>query len=160
MLGSCYNPAWDSGLDGSRSAAAQSHSSIYEDIVLICAELGGKIVSVVPGRIGKLVPISTPENKWKWAAEGFREIAALAREKNVRIGLEPFNRFEIYFLNQTDQALALADEVGYGCGIAFDPFYIALEEKDFFSAISCGSRLVDFHVTDTNRLAARDRSFD
>jgi sugar phosphate isomerase/epimerase len=127
----------------------------------MCAELGGKIVTVVPGRIGKLVPTSTPEKEWKWAVECLREVAAFAREKNVRVGLEPLNRFATYFLNRADQALALADEVGYGCGIAFDPFHIALEEKDLFSAIrSCGSRIVDFHVADSNRLAAGDGSFD
>jgi len=127
----------------------------------MCAELGGKIVTVVPGRVGKIVPTSTPENEWKWVVEGLREVAALAQEKNVRIGLEPLNRFETYFLNRTDQALALADEVGYGCGIAFDPFHIALEEKDLFAAIRlCGSRIIDFHVADNNRLAAGHGSFD
>jgi D-psicose/D-tagatose/L-ribulose 3-epimerase len=132
-----------------------------KDVVLMCAELGGKIVTVVPGRVGKLVPTSTPEHEWKWAVEGLHEVAALAKEKNIRIGLEPLNRYETYFLNRTDQALALADEVGYGCGIAFDPFHITLEEKDLFSAIrSCGSRIVDFHVADSNRLAAGDGSFD
>jgi D-psicose/D-tagatose/L-ribulose 3-epimerase len=132
-----------------------------KDVVLMCAELGGKIVTVVPGRVGKLVPTSTPENEWKWAVEGLREVAALAREKNIRIGLEPLNRFATFFLNRTEQALALADEVGYGCGIAFDPFHIAFEEKDLFSAIrSCGSRIVDFHVADSNRFAAGDGSFD
>jgi D-psicose/D-tagatose/L-ribulose 3-epimerase len=73
-----------------------------KDVVLMCAELGGKIVTVVPGRVGKLVPTSTPENEWKWAVEGLREVAALAREKNIKIGLEPLNRFENYFLNRTD----------------------------------------------------------
>jgi D-psicose/D-tagatose/L-ribulose 3-epimerase len=132
-----------------------------KDVVLMCAELGGEIVTVVPGRVGKLVPTSTPENEWKWVVEGLREVAALAKEKNLKIGIEPLNRFETYFLNRTNQALALADEVGYGCGIAFDPFHIALEEKDLFSAIrSCGSRIVDFHVADSNRLAAGDGSFD
>jgi D-psicose/D-tagatose/L-ribulose 3-epimerase len=64
-------------------------------------------------------------------------------------------------LNRTDQALALADEVGFDCGIAFDPFHLALQEKDIFAAIrACGSRIVDFHVSDNNRLASGDGSFD
>jgi len=132
-----------------------------KDVVLMCAELGGEIVTIVPGRVGKLVPTSTPEREWKWAVEGLREVAALAREKNIKVGLEPLNRFETYFLNRTDQALALADQVGHGCGIAFDPFHIALEERDLLLAIrSCGSRIVDFHVADNNRLAAGHGSFD
>ena len=132
-----------------------------KDVVLMCAELGGQIVTVVPARVGKIVPTSTPENEWKWVVEGLREVAAFAQEKNVKIGLEPLNRFETYFLNRTNQALVLADEVGYGCGITFDVFHLALEEKDMFAAMrACGSRIVDIHIADNNRLAAGDGSFD
>lgn len=65
--------------------------------------------------------------------------------------MEPLNRYETYFLNRTDQALALADEVGYDCGIAFDPFHLALEE---------GLSDCRLHVADNNRQAAEDGSFD
>ena len=132
-----------------------------KDVVSMSAGLGGRIVTVVPGRVGKTAPTSTPENEWGWVVEGLREVAAFAQEQNIKIGLEPLNRFETHFLNRTDQALALADEVGFGCGITFDPFHLALEEKDMFAAMrACGSRIVDFHVSDNNRLAAGDGSFD
>ncbi|KAJ4252925.1 hypothetical protein NW762_010831 [Fusarium torreyae] len=130
-------------------------------VVNMSAELGGQIITVVPGTVGTIVPSSTPENEWRWAVEGLREIAAFAQEKGIKVGLEPLNRFETYFLNRTNQALALADEVGFGVGIAFDPFHLALEEKDLLSAIrACDSRIVDFHVGDNNRLAPGDGSFD
>ncbi|KAK5120580.1 hypothetical protein LTR85_006236 [Meristemomyces frigidus] len=132
-----------------------------KDVVSMCAELGGSIVTVVPGRVGKIIPTSPPEVEWQWAVEGLREVAALAKAKNVRLGLEPLNRFETCFLNTTAQALALVDEVGLDCGIAFDPFHLALEERDLYAAMrACGSRIVDFHVADNNRLAAGDGSFD
>ncbi|KAM0555891.1 hypothetical protein ACHAPJ_006293 [Fusarium lateritium] len=130
-------------------------------VVNMSAELGGQIITVVPGNVGTIVPSSTPENEWQWAVEGLREVAAFAQEKGIKVGLEPLNRFETYFLNRTNQALALADEVGYGVGIAFDPFHLALEEKDLLAAIrACDSRIVDFHVGDNNRLAPGDGSFD
>ncbi|KAK7409594.1 hypothetical protein QQX98_008189 [Neonectria punicea] len=132
-----------------------------KDVVDMSAQLGGQIVTIVPGRVGKIVPKSTPENEWKWAVEGLREIASFAKDRGIRVGLEPLNRFETYFLNRSDQALALADEVGFDCGITFDPFHLALEEKDMIAAIrACGSRIVDFHVADHNRLAAGDGAFD
>ncbi|KAF4968631.1 hypothetical protein FSARC_4006 [Fusarium sarcochroum] len=130
-------------------------------VVNMSAELGGQITTVVPGNVGTIVPSSTPENEWQWAVGGLREIAAFAQQKGIKVGLEPLNRFETYFLNRTNQALALADEVGYGVGIAFDPFHLALEEKDLLTAIrACDSRIVDFHVGDNNRLAPGDGSFD
>ena len=132
-----------------------------KDTISMCAQLGGKIVTVVPARIGKLSPTSSPENEWRWAVEGLREVASFASELKIQIGIEPLNRFETYFVNRTDQALALADEVGFGCGIAFDPFHLALEEADLYAAIrACGSRIVDFHVADNNRRAAGNGSFD
>jgi sugar phosphate isomerase/epimerase len=130
-------------------------------VVNMSFELGGEIVTVVPGNVGTVVAESTPENEWKWAVEGLREVAAFAQEKGIKVGLEPLNRFETHFLNRTNQALALADEVGYGVGIAFDPFHLAIEEKDLLAALrACGSRIVDFHVGDNNRLAPGDGSFD
>ncbi|KAK7424584.1 hypothetical protein QQZ08_008594 [Neonectria magnoliae] len=132
-----------------------------KDVVDMSAQLGGQIVTIVPGRVGKIVPTSTPENEWKWAVEGLREIASFAKDRGIRVGLEPLNRFETYFLNRSDQALALADEVGFDCGVAFDPFHLALEETDMIAAIrACGPRIVNFHVADHNRLAAGDGAFD
>ncbi|KAH7240847.1 xylose isomerase-like protein [Fusarium redolens] len=132
-----------------------------KQVVNMSAELGGQITTIVPGTVGTIIPSSTPENEWKWAVEGLREVAAFAQEKGIKIGLEPLNRFETYFLNRSNQALALADEVGYGVGVAFDPFHLALEEKDLIAAIhACKSRIIDFHVGDNNRLAPGDGSLD
>lgn len=130
-------------------------------VVLMSSELGGQIVTIVPGRVGKTISQSSPQNEWQWAVEGLREVAAFAQEHNLKVGLEPLNRFETCFLNRTDQAIALANKVGFGCGIAFDPFHLALEERDMYAAMrACGSKIVDVHVADNNRLAAGDGSFD
>jgi sugar phosphate isomerase/epimerase len=111
-----------------------------------------------------LVPTASPPEEWSWVVEGLREIALFTttNHPHIRLGIEPLNRFETYFLNRIDQALALIDQVGYDCyGIAFDPFHLALEEKDMLSAIrKCASRITDFHVADHNRLAAGDGRFD
>lgn len=130
------------------------------DVIALSASLGGQIVTVVPGSVGKLVSTSAPEDEWKWAVEGLREVAAFAKEKGIKVGIEPLNRFETYFINRSDQALALADEVGYDVGIAFDPFHLALEEGDLLGAIlRCKGRIIDFHAADNNRLAPGDGSF-
>ncbi|PTB34967.1 hypothetical protein M441DRAFT_454462 [Trichoderma asperellum CBS 433.97] len=120
-----------------------------KDVVSMAAELGGTIVTVVPARVGKLFPSSSLENEWKWAVEGLREVAVLAKEKNIRVGIEPLNRFETYFLNRVDQTLALADAVGHDC------------EKDLYEALQKAKhRIVDFHAANHNRLAAGDGNFN
>ena len=53
----------------------------------------------------------------------------------MRIGLEPLNRFETYFLNRADQAVALAKDVGGNCGVTLDIFHMNIEEADWAQAI-------------------------
>lgn len=135
-----------------------------KDVSSLSSALGGEIVTIVPALVGKLVPTASPEEEWAWVIEALREIALFTSTSHphIKLGIEPLNRFETYFLNRTDQALALIDQVGADCyGIAFDPFHLALEEKDMLSAIrKCASRITDFHAADHNRLAAGDGRFD
>lgn len=141
----------------------QATVQYMKDVVALSAALGGEITTIVPGRVGKTAADAgaSAEDEWKWVVAGLREVAAFAQKKKIRIGVEPLNRFETHFLNRVDQALVLADAVGFGCGVAFDPFHLALEERDMLAAMrACGSRIVDFHVADNNRRAAGDGSFD
>lgn len=139
----------------------QETVAYMKDVVEMCAQLGGEIVTVVPGRVGKTVPEASPEEEWSWVVESLREVAAFAEQNRIKVALEPLNRFETHFLNRADQALALADAVGYGCGIAFDTFHMALEESDMYAAMRrCGARIFDFHTGDNNRFAAGEGSLD
>ena len=79
----------------------------------------------------------------------------------MRIGLEPLNRFETYFINRADQALALAEDVGGNCGVCLDIFHMNIEEADWAEAIrSAGDKLVDFHVADNNRMPCGQGALD
>ncbi|HVF88083.1 MAG TPA: sugar phosphate isomerase/epimerase family protein [Pyrinomonadaceae bacterium] len=126
-----------------------------KDTIKMINELDGKIFCVVPSTVGKVKPMRSPSEEWAWLVEGLQEVADFALENNVRIGIEPLNRFETYLINRHDQALALADEVGRNVGVVLDAFHINIEEVDPFAAIrATGDRLVDFHVADNNRKPA------
>ena len=63
-------------------------------------------------------------------------------------------QLETYFLNRSDQALALAEATGPECGVCLDTFHLNIEEADPYQAIlNTGERLYNFHVSDTNRFA-------
>jgi D-psicose/D-tagatose/L-ribulose 3-epimerase len=125
-----------------------------KDCLSLVASLGGSILTIVPSTVGKVVPMASPEEEWEWAVNGLKECQAHAEEVGVRIGVEPLNRFETYFLNRHDQALALAKEVGPDCGVCIDVFHMNIEEQDMYQAIrNCKGRLADFHVADNNRMA-------
>ncbi|USG61048.1 sugar phosphate isomerase/epimerase [Sneathiella marina] len=122
-------------------------------VATMAHELGGRELTVVPATVGKVTPDGTPEEEWQWVINGLKEIYELTESYGIKIGLEPLNRFETYFLNRADQAVALAKEVGPNCGVCLDAFHLNIEEEDFHAAIrSAGDMLVDFHVADNNRM--------
>lgn len=124
--------------------------------------LDGKILSLVPGTVGKITPDADPETEWGWVVEGVRDIAEYAAARGIRTGIEPLNRFEAYLINRCDQALELADAAGVeGVGVVLDIFHMHMEESDPLEAIrQAGDRIVDFHVADNNRMPAGLGSID
>ncbi len=135
---------------------AQRATSVQyvKDVITMVKELDGHMVSVVPSTVGKIIPDGRPEEEWNWAVESMKECYEFAEKAGVLIGIEPINRFETYFVNRGDQALALAEAVGPNCGVCLDIFHMNLEEANYYEAIRrAKDRLVGFHVADNNRFA-------
>ena len=125
-----------------------------KDCLTMIKELNGEILTIVPGTVGKVNSDATPEEEWKNAVDGMKEIDAWSKKEGVRICIEPINRFETYFVSRANQALALAEATSPECGVCLDAFHINLEEVDPYESIrKVGKRLYDFHVADTNRFA-------
>ena len=125
-----------------------------KDVIQMVHRLEGDMVSVAPATVGKIVPEGKPEDEWSLAVEGLQEIYEYSENLGISIGIEPINRFETYFINRSDQALALAKEVGPNCGVCLDTFHMNIEEINIVdSIINSKDRLVGFHVADNNRLS-------
>ncbi len=132
-----------------------------KDCLSLVASMGGKILTVVPSTVGKVTPMASPEEEWAWCVAGLKECQAHAEQEGVRIGVEPLNRFETYFINRADQAAAMARDVGGTCGVALDIFHMNIEEADWAQAIrDTGDLLVDFHVADNNRMPPGQGAID
>ncbi len=138
-----------------RDEGERANSIQYvKDCIAMVKELDGHEMSVVPGTVGKVDPDSTPENEWRWAVESMREVYEHSQAAGVLLAIEPINRFETYFINRGDQALSLAEATGPDCGVCLDAFHMNMEDDDLLGSIrKAGSRLVDFHVADSNRMA-------
>ena len=125
-----------------------------KDCIDFVKALDGRIVTVVPGEVGRIKSADgvDPDEEWKWGVAGMQECAKYAKERKITLGIEPLNRFETNFINNHKQALALANAAGDGVGVCLDAFHINIEEEDIYEAIkACKGRLTDFHVADTNR---------
>lgn len=65
-----------------------------------------------------------------------RRAAAYAASKNIKLSVEPLNRFECYVLNTNDDAAALVESVNAGnYGLLYDTFHSNIEEKDPVAAL-------------------------
>ena len=142
---------------GQRAATVQ----YMKDVLTMINELDGEIITLVPVTVGKIAPDGTPEEEWQWLIESVGECYEFAKKKNVRVGIEPLNRFETYLLNRTDQAIALAEAIAPDCGVCLDAFHLNIEDADMYASIrKAGKRLVDFHLADNNRMAPGQGALD
>jgi D-psicose/D-tagatose/L-ribulose 3-epimerase len=142
-------------------AVRTSTIAYMKDCIRLAKDLGGKMLCIVPSTVGKVKPLASAAEEWKWAIEGLKEVASFASDQGIMPGVEPLNRFETYLINRHDQALLLADEVGNGLKVVLDCFHINIEEADPMQAIlNVGNRLLDFHIADNNRKPAGQGNYD
>jgi len=88
-----------------------------------------------------------------WLVEALRECCNTARPHNVRLALEPINRYETTLINNAAEGLALIGRVGAdNFGLLLDTFHMNIEEANIEAGIrACGRRIFHFHVADSNR---------
>ncbi len=103
-------------------------------------------VGFLPGRR------RTPE-EWKRAVAGFQQLGPVLDECSVDLCIEPLNRFETYFLNTTQDAIALCSEVSHQrLGILWDTFHANIEEKRLAdSLLLAGPYLKHVHTCENDR---------
>ncbi len=102
---------------------------------------------------GVVQPGVTFDQAWTWMADALHEVAEAAAPRNVRLCLEPLNRYETDLVHTVDEGLALLEQVGAdNVGLLLDTFHMNIEEVSFAQAIhEAGTRLFHFHVADSNR---------
>lgn len=113
--------------------------------------LGGPLYSAV-GRQWQQTPEMRKEDLAR-TAKNLRVAADYAASKDVKLALEPLNRFETSFINLMEQALELVDLVGSpACGVMIDTFHANVEEKHLGKAIElAGDRLFHVHANENDR---------
>jgi len=94
------------------------------------------------------------DDEWKWAVEGYQEIAGYAeRTSNLILGIEPVNRFESHFINTAADAVRFIRDVGSpNVKVHLDTFHMIREEDDIARAvIETGEDLGYVHACENQR---------
>jgi D-psicose/D-tagatose/L-ribulose 3-epimerase len=92
---------------------------------------------------------------WEWSVSCMREAASYAKETgDLRICVEPVNRFETHFLNTAADGVQYCKDVGTGnIGVHLDTFHMIREETSYKEAVyTCGKEYLGYiHVCENTR---------
>jgi sugar phosphate isomerase/epimerase len=125
------------------------------DLLRLADDLGARGVVSVPVRPPHAFPEMADRDRelFDLAAGEFRRWAAALPAGRSAVFLEPLNRYEAFFLNRVEQAVALAERIGHPRVAALaDLFHMNIEEADLGKPLrAAGSRLGHVHVADNNR---------
>ena len=120
-------------------------------VIDLAAHLGSMInIGRLRGRLDFLGNVNDP---WHLALEYLRPIFDYAAEKNVRIALEPINRYETDFIHTSDEGVKLISDLGLeNVGLMLDTFHMNIEERSIIKGLEmAGEKLWHVHIADSNR---------
>ncbi len=126
-------------------------------LVAINTELGASVLGGVNyAGWGCLSGKPRTEIEWKHSVEGMREVAeyALKVYPELKICVEPVNRFETHFINTAEDGVKYCKDVGTGnMGVHLDCFHMIREETSYTQAVeTCGKEYLGYvHVCENNR---------
>jgi D-psicose/D-tagatose/L-ribulose 3-epimerase len=103
-------------------------------------------VGYLPGRRRNI-------DEWTSVVDAYRELGPVSERYGVHVAIEPLNRFETYFLNTTEDAVRLCEEIGHPyIGVLWDTFHANIEEKSLEKALLLtGKHLKHVHTCENDR---------
>lgn len=122
-------------------------------MIRLAAEFGAKVNT---GRVRGLVhegeTMATAKQRY---LECLERCAEVAEPLGVELIVEPVNRYEVNFINNCTEGLALVRESGQECvKLMPDLFHMNIEDASFGQAFEAGREFITYvHVADSNRLA-------
>lgn len=120
------------------------------------AEIGSPIVcGPMYSAVGKVHLENEADRQAEWdrSVAGVKEMAQYAAGKNIKLALEPLNRFETDMINVVTQGWDFIRQTGMAnVGFHLDTFHMHLEEKNSAAAIRAAHpRIFHFHACENDR---------
>lgn len=145
------------GRDLRGSKQDQQNSLDYLKSVLdVMAEVGTPVLAgPLYSTVGRAEATEENEYKKQWATvvEHLKTLSEYAGQRNIKLAIEPLNRYETDFINTCGQALEMIKDVNHDAiTVHLDSYHMNIEEKDSAKAIlAAGSKLGHFHACGCDR---------
>jgi len=110
------------------------------------------IIGLIRGIIVEKVNKTKAE---KWTIDCLRKCTEFAKEYNIRLTLEPVNRYESNFINTLNEGVEFIKRVGASnLGLLADTFHMNIEEVSIYdSIVQAKDYITHVHFADSNRWA-------
>jgi len=114
---------------------------------------GDVLTGVLYGTLGELPGRSPTEEDYAIISEVLKSVAQYARQKGIKLGIEPVNRYETFLINTAQQAVELLDRIDENnMFVHLDTYHMNIEEESFKKAIlTAGDRLGYIHLSESHR---------
>ena len=91
--------------------------------------------------------------KFENSANSLTKITKALEEKNIKLGIEPLNRYETDFINTVDEGLHLCSLINHSnIGLLLDVYHMNIEEKNMIKSIEkAKDKLFHFQVAENDR---------
>jgi len=141
-----------------RAVAAQAR--LY-DLIDFAVAVGAPLVTIGSFR-GRLAWAGT--RAYDRLVTILREATGYAAARNIRLALEPINRYEADVIHNAEQGLAFLEDVGQpALGLLLDTYHVNIEERSWtepFRQVMAAGRLWHVHLGDNNRLSPGEGLID
>jgi D-psicose/D-tagatose/L-ribulose 3-epimerase len=118
------------------------------------ADMGADVFTgVTYSALGRRLERRPAREDMSRAAEVMRPAARYAAGREVRLGIEPVNRYESFLVNTAAQALELMELIGEpNVGIHLDAYHMNIEENEFRApVVLVAEHLLHFHLSESHR---------
>jgi D-psicose/D-tagatose/L-ribulose 3-epimerase len=134
----------------------QTAIDYMKSVMDVMAEVGTPVLAgPLYSAVGRAEAVEEAEYKkqWELVVKHLRTLAEYAKNLNIKLAIEPLNRYETDFINTSAQAVQLVNDIDHdAAGILLDSYHMNIEEKDPAKAILlAGNKLFHFHACGSDR---------
>lgn len=142
-------------LRGTREEQEQS-LNYMKGLLDVMAEIGSPVlIGPLYSAVGRAEPTEENEyrRQWETVVKHLKTLAEYAAQRNIKLAIEPLNRYETDFINTCAQAMELVKDIDHpSTGVMLDTYHMNIEEKNSAKAIkAAGSKLMHFHACGCDR---------
>ena len=120
----------------------------------VCAEVGSTMLGgVTYGTIGKTTGRAATKREIDGICRFLERAARLARTFDLRVGIEPCNRYETHLVNRGIDAARIIERIGAeNLFIHLDTYHMHIEEESFEAGFKAAEPYLGYvHVSEANR---------